>query len=99
MPLVVKLLVRAQTDLRQIYQYIAADSPMNAAAFLAELRTKILSLAEFPLVGPIPRDERLKKRGYRFVPHGAYLIFYKVSPSTVTVYRVLHGGRQYKAIL
>jgi plasmid stabilization system protein ParE len=99
MPLPVKLLARAQADLRAIHRYIAADSPVNADNFIARLHTAILNLGDFPLAGPAPRDDRLRRKGYRFIQQGEYLIFYKASPRQVTVYRVLHGKRQYSNIL
>ena len=99
MSLPVKLLARAQADLRQIHAYVAADSPENARRFLAALRDTIFKLGDFPFAAPVPRDERLKKKGYRFVPHGEYLVFYKVNRNSVTVYRVLHGKRRYATIL
>ena len=37
--------------------------------------------------------------GYRHLARGEYLIFYKVLPSVVRVYRVLHGRRRYQNVL
>lgn len=99
MALPVKLLAKAQADLRQLYQYISAHSPESAQKCITELRKAIVGLGDFPLAGPHPRDERLKKKGYRFLPRGEYLIFYKIGREQVTDYRILHGKRQYGALL
>jgi len=42
---------------------------------------------------------RFEARGVRRVPHGDYLIFYRVIDDTVEVIHVLHGARDYEAIL
>ena len=49
--------------------------------------------SSFPLV---PRYER---KGIRRRVHGAYQIFYRVDGELVHVIRVLHGARDYEALL
>ncbi len=49
--------------------------------------------SSFPLV---PRYER---KGIRRRVHGAYQIFYRVDGEPVYVIRVLHGARDYEALL
>ena len=57
------------------------------------------SLGELANRGAVPRDEALRARGYRHLVHRGYLIFYKVLPKRVQVYRVLHGKRSLRDIL
>jgi plasmid stabilization system protein ParE len=47
----------------------------------------------YPLV---PRHEN---SGVRRVPHGDYLIFYRVTADTVDILHVLNGARDYEPIL
>lgn len=99
MTFTVKVLARAENDLREIGRYISRDSEANANAMLRRIVDRVESLSEFPLRGARPRDERLRAKGYRFLVEKPYLLFYKVHESTVTVYRVIHGARAYEKIL
>jgi hypothetical protein len=47
----------------------------------------------YPLV---PRHEN---KGVRRVPHGDHLIFYRIGVDTVEILHVIHGARDYEAIL
>lgn len=40
-----------------------------------------------------------RNRGVRRRPHGNYLIFYRVTPESVEVLHILHGARDYEAVL
>ncbi len=95
----VRVLRRAEDDLSEIYDQIAADSASQAVAMVARVLDRIESLSELPSRGARPRDERLKQKGYRVVVEHPYLIFYKVGPSQVWVHRVVHGKRTYERIL
>lgn len=99
MTVVVRVLRRAQRDLEEIDDYINREAPAHADALVDALYTAIESLATHPQRGARPRDAVLRAAGYRFLVHGAYLIFYKVAGRTVRVYRVLHGRRAYRGIL
>ena len=63
------------------------------------LLDKIESLAQAPERGARPRDQRLRKKGYRFLVSDPYLIFYKVHPARVYIHRIVHGKRAYERIL
>jgi plasmid stabilization system protein ParE len=43
--------------------------------------------------------ERYQSSGIRRRVHGAYLIFYRIEPSQITVLRILHGSRDYEPLL
>ena len=47
----------------------------------------------------MPRDQRLRDLGYRGLIQREHLVFYKVLPRQVRVYRVLHGRRRYADLL
>lgn len=95
----VRLLRRAVSDLDEIKRYVERDRPAIAERTLVRLLDVADSLAENPDRGARPRDERLQRLGFRFVVVSPYLLFYKVSPRTVRVYRVVHGHRRYQRLL
>ena len=49
--------------------------------------------------GSVPRDERLRSLGYRYLVEGPYLIFYERLARQVRVYRVIHGKRVFEGLL
>ena len=87
----------ARSDLEQIGDYIAQDNPVRAASFVQELIDKARQLGELPSGFPfVPRYERL---GIRRRTHGNYAIFYRVEADSVSVIHILHGARDYEAVL
>ncbi len=52
----------AVDDLMSIFDWIAEDSPTNAATFIEKLDHHTLKLEANPLLGRIPRDE--KRNGF-----------------------------------
>jgi addiction module RelE/StbE family toxin len=87
----------AKADLVQIGDWIAKDNPLRAVTFVDELEECCRQLTSMPKAYQlVPRLEAL---GVRRVPHGDYLIFYRVIDDTVEVIHVLHGARDYEAIL
>jgi len=94
-----RILRRAQDDLSDILEYIRRDRPRAAAHVVEELLGAIEGLETHPERGAKPEDEVLRRRGYRFLLVRDYLIFYKVLPKQVRVYRILHGKRKYAHLL
>jgi plasmid stabilization system protein ParE len=95
----VRILRSAQRDLSEIAAYLRCDTPARADAAIDDLLTGIDRLGTFPESGPVPRDERLARLGFRFLARGRYLVFYKVTRSQVRIYRVLHEKRAYERLL
>ena len=95
----VRVLRRAQLDLLEIQAYVLHDHPAAGGRLIDALVGELARLGRFPSRGARPRDERLRRAGYRYVVHGEYLIFYKMLGSYVRVYRVLHGRRMYRDLL
>lgn len=87
----------ARTDLQQIGDYIAKDNPLRALSFIDELERACLAITAsaeaFPLVS------RYEKQGIRRKVHGNYLIFYRVDADQLVVVHILHGARDYAAII
>ena len=93
----VVLSAEALSDLQHIGDYIARDNPAWARSFVAELLAKAGELADMPRAFPVvPRYAHL---GVRRRVHGSYLIFYRVAEERVTVIHILHGARDYEALL
>jgi toxin ParE1/3/4 len=95
--LIVELSGEAERDLEEIGDYIARDNPRRALSLVAELRAKCLDLAQGPLGYPLA--PRYETQGVRRRLHGAYLIFFHANADKIVVLHILHGARDYGAIL
>ena len=96
---ILRYLPVAVDDLVSIFDWIANDSPANAAAFVEKLDQRISSLKTHPLLGHVPRDEKLKNSGYRILVIESYLVFYIIRSRTVEIHRVVHGSRNLDDII
>jgi plasmid stabilization system protein ParE len=55
-----KFTLQTQSDLRNIYQYIALDSPINARCFIKDLKTRSQILKKYPDIGHLVLPEKFK---------------------------------------
>ena len=94
MPVIVKR-PRAQSDLAEIWDYIAEDTEARADAFVEKIDQKFQALAARPLIGRL-RDELAE--GLRSFPIGRYIIFYLPLPDGIEVVRILHSARDLNPI-
>ncbi|HWT52087.1 MAG TPA: type II toxin-antitoxin system RelE/ParE family toxin [Caulobacter sp.] len=78
----------AQSDLLRIRNYIADDNPGRAETYLEELLARCSAIADFPFSGP----ETLRRKGWRAVPYGFYMIFYTVTERRVRIRAVKHSA-------
>lgn len=93
----VVLTTAAEADLEEIGDWIAKDNPQRALTFVAELRECCLGLGRHPRAYPlVSRYEHHEVRRRVF---GNYLVFFRVGDEAVTVLHVLHGARDYEAVL
>lgn len=94
---------QAAADLRAIFEYIAYDlfAGQNAFHQLDRLEQAILSLDEMPERYHLYDKEPWKERNLRIMPVDNYLVFYipQSKERTVTVIRVMYGGRDIDALL
>lgn len=82
---------RARDDLREIYDYIARDSPRAAEALVERVLHSTERLASFPESGrTVPEFPDLS---YRELLVGNYRIWYRIEKETVWIVTVLHGRR------
>jgi plasmid stabilization system protein ParE len=84
----------ALEDLREIGRTVAADNPTAAVRLTRRIRTACAALGDFPEHYSL--DVRI---GLRRSVVGAYLVFYRVKAAEVQIVRILHGARDYVAIL
>ena len=76
--------------------FIARHKSAPAISFVKEL-TDAAGLADMP--SSFPLVPRYAKKGIRRRVYGAYQIFYRVDGELVHVIRMLHGARDYEALL
>lgn len=87
--------MEAESDLEEIWSYIAKDSPKRADNFIDRIHAKCKVIVDMPEVG-VERDEILP--GVRSFPIGRYLIFYRIKPDHVEIVRILSGYRDIEAL-
>lgn len=89
----------ATTDLQEIKNYISEDSAEAATKIVKDIIDKIEMLAELPELGVMLMYKIKLKTRYRYIICGQYLIFYIYENNIVSVQRILHGKRDYMALL
>jgi addiction module RelE/StbE family toxin len=95
----IRYLRSAEDDLYGIADYISEDNPRAAQRMIDRLEQAINRLVLSPFAGKVPDDEELRKRNYRILIVGKYLVFYKVKDKAIEIYRIIHGARDYKHLL
>lgn len=88
----VEKLPAARADLKEIWQYIADDSPQEADQFLETLGEKMDLLSKNPKTG---RERRELAPHLRSFPVGNYVIFYRPlgEGTGIKVVRVLNAAQ------
>jgi plasmid stabilization system protein ParE len=74
-PFEIRYLKTAQKDLNNIFDYVMKDNPSAAVSQLEKFDQSISQLMLNPLLGVVPKDQRLKKLGYRMLIVGRHLVF------------------------
>jgi toxin ParE1/3/4 len=85
----------AETDLTEIWVYIATDNPAAADRTILALQDAEDRLARLPHIGRT-RDEL--SAGLRSWPVGAYLVYYRPEAGGILTVRILHGARDAEAL-
>jgi len=93
----VRITHEARSDLEQISDLIAEDSPTRADSFVLELLDRCQSLtrqsSRYPVV------TRWRERDLRRCPFGNYLIFYSIVGDGLEVNHIVHSAQDYSRIL
>lgn len=88
----------AREDLRQLYLYIAGRSgPERALGYIERIETHCMSFADFPERGTRRNDLLPGLRTIGFARR--VTIAFHVTADTVTIDRILYGGRDVGATL
>ena len=95
----INLSLAANTDLDDIFAYIADASPSGEAAknLMQEIHEAILSLSEMPHRFSRSPDPTLADKGYRRVGVKKYIVLYLIDEEakTVNIARVFHSNRDF----
>ncbi len=93
----------ATEDLDIIYSYISGKLFARKAAkrIVRRIREQVRSLDMFPERHPLAPEERLASAGLRKVAVENYVIYYKIdeSAATVTIAKIMYGGRNAESII
>ena len=93
--LAIVLTPSANADLLEIWEFIAADNPDQADAYIGLIDATFQNLSRQAGLGR-RRDELAP--GLRSFPVGRYLIFYLLDSDCLRIVRVLHGARDIDAL-
>lgn len=90
-----KILENAESDLLDIWFYIADDNPQAADRVLSSIHERCLLLANNSKLGTARPDIRPDLRCFVV---GSYLLLYREAETGIEIVRVLHGARNINAI-
>jgi toxin ParE1/3/4 len=93
---------RVRQDIIDIYRHIHQQNPAAAEKVLDAIERSINSLIDMPGVGhywnsPDPRLQAMRVVCVR--PYRNYLIFFRVAPNHIEVFRVVHGMRELQPLI
>ena len=89
----VKITRTAEGDLKEIWDHIGKDSPLEAARFIARIENQIATLEQFPERCPSVPENEVLGTGYRHILYGDYRTIFQISKNTVYILRIIHGSR------
>ncbi|MEK7331856.1 MAG: type II toxin-antitoxin system RelE/ParE family toxin [Nitrospirota bacterium] len=83
----------AEADIRDIFDYISADSKTAASRLVDEIERQIETLETSPMrCAVIPESHELGEK-YRHLIYGNYRTIFGIAGSRVIIMRVIHGAR------
>ena len=88
---------QAKGDLIEIARHISGRNPRRAKTFVGELRAKAMALGDRPMAFPLV--DGFARQGLRRRVFGDYLIFYRIEDRGISIVRIVHGARDYEALL
>jgi len=88
----IKWLKSAKLDLKEIYDYISADSKRYAKLQVARIKERTAVLKQYPNIGKMVRE--IEDVAIRELVEGNYRIIYKVvNKKQIHILMVHHGAR------
>lgn len=85
---------QAESDILEIWDYIAEDSMDEADRWVDRLDEKLSLWATQPTLGRVREELAPRVRSLAF---GRYVVFFESLPDGIDVLRVLHGSRDLDA--
>lgn len=99
----VKITTPAQTQLQDIFRYIAEElqEPVTASRFLALMEQEILSLSLFPHRIALTEEEPWRKKGIHKMAVKNYLVYFWIDEphKKVQVTAIVYGRRNQRQVL
>jgi len=99
----IRIIRPAQSDIRDIYRYIAEElkDPVAAACRITLIDKAIISLHKNPLRVPLVRESYLASKGYRLLTVKNHIVFFIIREEikTISIMRVLYARRDWMRIL
>ena len=92
---------RANSQIRNIFAYIAEENASAALKMVDRLEEKASQLADMPLIGPeLPEAEYpFLQPGYRRLAAKPFILYYRIIDRTVFITHIIHSRRnQAKAL-
>ncbi len=89
----VEITKAAETDIQEIFQYIASDNETAAVKLINEIERQIESLEQFPLRCPVIPEARELGKEYRHIIYGNYRTIFRIDGSKAIIMRVIHAAR------
>ena len=91
----------AKNDLSEIKKYISEElkSPIAATNTVSRITKRIRDLEHFPELGEQLSSIIDIDSDYRFLVCANYISFYRLDGNDVYIIRVIHGKRDYAAVL
>ena len=87
----------ADADIISIFIYLQSRNPQAAATIIRRVRDRCFSLAQHPRRGGLVGVRN--GRELRRIVELPFVVFYAPTHDRITIFRVLHGARDFQAIL
>jgi len=81
----------ARQDRRDIWDYIAADSPAAASAMDARFSDAVRKLTTYPHLGKVGEIEGTRE----LFPHKSYRLVYEVHEDAISILALVHTSRRW----
>ncbi|KFD41766.1 hypothetical protein HX99_02900 [Peptococcaceae bacterium SCADC1_2_3] len=83
----------AESDIKEIFEYIARDNKEAAIKWVKEIERQIDTLEDFPMCCPVIPEVQEIGEEYRHFIYGNYRTIFRIEGSKVIIMRVIHGAR------
>jgi toxin ParE1/3/4 len=84
----------ARQDLRQVFEYIAGDSPKAASKLLSVIKERAALMQDNPHMGRLGRVDGTRELIITGTP---YILPYRVKDNQIQILAVFHSSRQWPA--